>query len=125
MQNMEMTNMNRINLRQYRPVSSLSFSGRSQGEAVRSALNLNKVDSNDEEVEIVIPADTTSFNPSFFLGLLYDSIAKLGIEKFKTKYRISIETTNPILKDALDKNLADAIRNAMNSLSNRSGLNIF
>ena len=122
---MEAIIMNRINLRQYRPVSSLSFSGRAQGEAVRSALNLNSIDSSDGEVEIIIPADTTSFNPSFFLGLLYESIAKLGLEKFQSKYHILLETTNPSLKDALDRNLADAIRNATNSLNNRTGLNIF
>ncbi len=122
---MEALVMNRINLRQYRPVNSLSFSGRPQGEDVRERLNLNETDGKDEEVEITIPADTTSFNPSFFLGLLYDSIVKLGLDKFKQKYHIVIETTNPLLKSALNKNIEDGIRNASNSLDNKSGLSIF
>ena len=117
--------MNRINLRQYRPVNSLSFSGRPQGEDVRQRLNLNDTDTNDEEVEITIPADTTSFNPSFFLGLLYDSIVKLGIEKFQQKYHIVFETKNPLLESVLKRNIEDGIRNASNSLDNKSGLSIF
>ena len=114
-----------INLRQYRPVSSLSYSGRPQGEDVRKVLKLDSLDLGDEEIELIIPEDTTSFNPSFFLGLLYNSISKLGLEEFQRKYHVSLETTNPILRDALNKNLADGIRNASNSLQKKSGLNIF
>lgn len=118
--------MNKINLSQYRPKNSQSFSGRPQGEEVRLKLNLNDLDEKEnEEVEIIIPSDTTSFNPSFFLGMLYDSIEKLGLENFRKKYHIIIETQSPLLRNALDKNIEDAIRNASNSLQNKSGLSIF
>ena len=117
--------MKEINLRNYRPVNSFSFSGRPQGEAVRKSLNLEKLDNEPDEIKIKIPSDTTSFNPSFFLGLLYNSIVRLGLPKFQSKYQFDIETENPLLKTAIRKNIEDGIRNASNSLNKKSGLNIF
>lgn len=115
----------RIELRRYRPKNSYSFSGRPQGESVRKSLKLDNLDNTAEEVEIVIPSDTTSFNPSFFLGLLYDSISFLGLERFRRKYKFTFETDKPVLKHALNKNIEDGLRNATNSLSKKSGLSIF
>jgi hypothetical protein len=121
---MEVT-MKEIDLRPYRPVNSSSFSGRPQGEAVRKAINLDELDSKQEEVNIRIPADTTSFNPSFFLGLLYDSISRLGMDKFRSKYTLQIETSNERLRSAISSNIEDGFRNAINSLSKKSGLSFF
>lgn len=117
--------MKEINLRKYRPVNSSSFSGRPQGEAVRKVINLDVLDREQDEINILIPADTTSFNPSFFLGLLYDSIVKLGMEKFRSKYKLEIETSNEVLKSLITKNIEDGYRNALNSLNKKSGLSFF
>lgn len=117
--------MREIDLRNYRPVNSFSYSGRPQGESVRKTLNLNQLDVENEEITIKIPPDTTSFNPSFFLGLLYDSIEKLGMDNFRSKYHLEMETQNPLLRAALNKNIEDGYRNASNSLNDKSGLSIF
>lgn len=122
---MEVVMAKTIDLRTYRPVNSSSFIGRQQGELVRKVLKIDEMDSNSEEVEIIVPSDTTSFNPSFFLGFLYESIAKLGLEKFRAKYKFKLETTNILLRQALLKNIEDGFRNATNSLHKKSGLNIF
>nr|WP_183568753.1 hypothetical protein [Mucilaginibacter sp. SP1R1]MBB6152770.1 hypothetical protein [Mucilaginibacter sp. SP1R1] len=114
-----------INLKSYRPSNSTSYSGRPQGESVREKLKLSQIDKEDGELSLVIPSDTTSFNPSFFLGLLYDSIKNLGMEKFKKKYHLLIETNNEALKQAIKKNIEDGLRNADNSLNGRNAFNLF
>jgi len=114
-----------FNLRGYRPPQSFAFIGREQGERARKDLNLDILDERPDGIELIIPKDTTSFNPSFFLGLLYKSIAKLGIAEFKKKYNFSYETDSKTLQEILRRNIEDGIRNANNSLNNKSGLSIF
>ena len=58
---------------EHRGTNSTTFTGRPQGKSVRGSLNLDQEDKDQEEVNIEIPKDTTSFNPSFYLGLFYDS----------------------------------------------------
>ena len=65
---------------------STSFSGRSEGREVRKEHELDKKDGDGCVYDVYIPRNTTSINPSFFLGLFYSSIKKLGMEKFKKKY---------------------------------------
>ena len=114
-----------FNLKGYRPSTSTSFVGRPQGESVRKKLSLEQLDQSDDEVVITIPSDTTSFNPSFFLGLLFNSIEKLGMEKFRSKYKFRIETENPSLRQAISKNIEDGFRHAMNTLRGKDGINVF
>ena len=111
-----------INLQPFKNSTSSVFTGRPQGEQAREKLNLSSIDNNEENVDIIIPADTTSFNPSFFLGLLFHSIQKLGIEKFKEKYNFIISTDDPNLHDVIENNINDGYRNAINSLKNKNGL---
>ena len=113
------------NLFDYRTPGSTSFVGRPQGEEVRNKLKMELLDSNDEQVELIIPKDTTSFNPSFFLGLLYTSIVKLGLDGFKKKYLIKIEAEDENLKHAISKNIEDGFRNAINSINKNDGLRAF
>lgn len=112
-----------ILLEPYKKPSTTVYTGRPQGIEVRQKLKFDELDKADGEIDIVIPADTTSFNPSFFLGLLYGSIQKLGIDKFKEKYHLVISTTDDELKKIIDSNLQDGFRNATNSLQKRTGLN--
>ncbi|MFC1226655.1 hypothetical protein ACFE6N_22820 [Pedobacter sp. BG31] len=114
--------MKELNLRQYRPVSSYSYSGRPQGEKVREKLNLSEIDKSNEEVEFIIPSDTTSFNPSFFLGLLYESIQSLGLDKFNSKYTIKVETEDPERRKFINSNIEDGFRHAYNSINKKTGL---
>jgi hypothetical protein len=113
------------NLIDYRTPGSTSFVGRPQGEEVREKLGMEGLDISPDEVELIIPGDTTSFNPSFFLGLLYNSIKKLGVEGFKRKYSLIVETENEELKNAIKKNIDDGFRNASNSINKNDGLKAF
>lgn len=116
----------KIELKNFRPPNSTSFSGRPQGLQARNSIKISDLDDkNDDDVELIIPSDTTSFNPSFFLGLLYESIKKLGIERFKKKYHIVIETENPDRKRAIEKNIEDGFRSASNTLNDRSIFSFF
>jgi hypothetical protein len=104
---------------------SAIFSGRSEGEEVRKSLNLDTIDSDGKLYKIVIPSDTISFNPSFFLGLLFPSIKKMGgVEKFNKKYefdysKLSVET-RPMIED----DIIDGLRSANNELNLSNGLKL-
>ncbi len=117
--------MKSINLRTFRPSIGTSYSGRPQGLEVRKDIDLDKIDNSDEEVEILIPSDTSSFNPSFFLGLFFKSISKLGVQNFKNKYKIKFETESKVLIDILNKDIEDGFRNAINTLENKNAISVF
>jgi len=114
------------NLKGYRPFNTTSFIGRQQGEDVRKKLDLEKLDQGDYEVFLTLPADTTSFNPSFYLGLLYHSIKALGKDVFSSRYHFSFEeTTAEGVKAVLQRNLDDGFRNALNSMDDKTGIKVF
>lgn len=114
-----------IDLTKYRGVNSTLFTGRPQGEAARLELNLSKLDKEKEKIVLVIPKGTSSFNPSFFLGLLFDSVKELGIEKFEEKYSFNIVDDNPEIKKVIEENIADGKRNALNSILKKNNLSRF
>ena len=68
----------------------MSFSGQEEGQKTREELSLNQKDYDEYRYEIIMPEDTTSFAPSFYLGLLFDSVKKLGWDKFVQKYRFDL-----------------------------------
>lgn len=117
----------RIDLSSYKSGKSTIFTGRPQGEAVREELKLDDIDSNiNLEVIFTLPDDTTSFNPSFYLGLLFKSFQTLGLESFELKYTFEFETTDESTKKVLISNLDDGKRYAINSLNlNSSYKSIF
>ena len=100
---------------EHRGKNSTTFTGNPQGAQVREELHLDECDKKGEEVEILIPKDTTSFNPSFYLGLLYKSIVFYhGIDEFKKKYQFIFEDTDEELVELLKENIADNERQAQN-----------
>lgn len=105
-----------INLGKYKTPSSSVFTGRPQGEQVRLKLNLDKLDKGMETVTFLVPIDTTSINPSFFLGLLFKSYKTLK-QEFSKKYNFEFETNNLETKEVLQKNIDDGLRNAENSVN--------
>lgn len=110
-----------IDLTRFRGIRSSIFTGRPQGNDVRRELKLSELDKDgDTNILFVIPEGTTSFNPSFYLGLLFDSYLTLGVEGFSSKYSFKIETENTSIKRVIQKNLEDASRNAINSLKNKN-----
>jgi len=116
---------NRIDLLEYRGVNSTMFTGRPQGEQVRKKLNFDSVDNSSKKIILVIPTGTTSFNPSFFLGLLFDSISKLGIEEFKQKYEFDLSNVDSEFKTIINDDIEDGMRHAKNSINPNFGLESF
>ncbi len=115
-----------INLSKFKGQKSSIFTGRPQGEAARAELHLDIIDKDDDLfVVFIIPEGTTSFNPSFYLGLLYKSLKSLGIEGFKNKYTFDIRVSDSVTKNGIIRNLEDGMRNAINSMNNRTGLSPF
>ena len=103
---------------------STTFSGRSEGGQVRTELKLDTLDSVQEEIEIIIPDDTTSFNPSFFLGLFYKSMLTLGsVDAFKKKYKFNFSNfTDGELKKYVEQDIEDCYRRCINELNQKTGL---
>ncbi len=116
----------RIDLIKFRGKNSSLYTGRPQGEQTRDELNLDKTDSQKGiEIEFLIPKGTSSFNPSFYLGLLYKSLKKLGVSEFERKYSFVIEDENPEIRRVLNGNLEDGKRNAINTLEGKTGFGRF
>ena len=117
---------NKINILKYRGNKSSLFTGRPQGVTARKELKLTDKDKDNNKYGFIIPKGTTSFNPSFFLGLLFESIKTLGIEKFQNKYSFEYEDENIEIKTNINENIEDGIRNAKNSIQgNTSFFNLF
>ncbi len=118
--------MRNISLLEYRGINSTLFTGRPQGKEVRGILKLNEIDLTDEKVTFLIPNGTTSFNPSFFLGLLFDSIKKLGVEMYEKKYIFKFEDeNNESIVKVLTNNLNDGKRYAKNEIEDNNSFNQF
>lgn len=105
-------------------LQSTTFSGRPEGEAVRETLNLDALDNSDEIVTIKIPNDTTSFNPSFFLGLLFKSVKKMGsVDAFKKKFLFDFTNyTDEELLKYVQQDIEDSYRRCVNELNQKTGL---
>lgn len=109
--------------KEHRGRNSTTFTGRLQGLEVRNDLKLSEEDKNKDIVNVLIPKDTTSFNPSFYLGLFFDSICSLGgIDLFKEKYKIKYEDTDPEIIESLQENIEDCERQASNEYKRKNGL---
>ena len=103
-------------------VASTSFSGRPEGEKLRKVFSLDEKDVDDCNYIIDIPSGTSAFNPSFYLGFLFPSIKKLGVEKFLSKYKFSFANLSPTLKSLIEDDLREGLRNASNELNFSTGL---
>lgn len=101
-----------------------AFAGRPEGQQVRKELRLNQLDTDDNSYLIVLPDDTTSFNPSFYLGLFFDSIKRLEWEKFHDKYQFDYSVFRPALADVIRQNIEDCERKAKNELNEKTGLDV-
>lgn len=93
-----------------------SFAGRVEGKGVREKLKLDTKDKNGNNYDITMPEDTTSFNPSFYLGLFYDSIKTLGWDNFIKKYTIDYSNMSDDLADVIKQNIAECERKAKNEI---------
>ena len=71
----------------------------------------------------MIPASTTSFNASFYLGMLFTSISNLGsMDAFDKKYVISYDKLEDDLRPIIQANIEECRRKAANEIAGTTGL---
>jgi len=99
--------------------NNTSFTGRKEGQLVREELSLSQKDHDEYRYEFVIPEDTQLFDSSFYLGLFFDSIKKLGWDKFAQKYRFNLDNIVDSLRGCIRSQLDECERKAKNELTNR------
>ena len=102
-------NIYKIDLKNYID-SKKVLAGRTNGENIRKKITLEKIEKENEKIEIIIPNDVFSFNSSYFLGMFGESVKKLGKEKFEEKYQFN--TNNESIK----MNIKDGIDEALNNV---------
>lgn len=100
-----MAKLKEIFLSAYKKKSATAFTGRPEGQEARKEMNLDKLDNSDEQVIFIIPKETTSINPSFYLGLLFKSYIRLGEEAYIKKYQFQFATDIPEITTALKNDL--------------------
>lgn len=86
---------NQINLENFRVKDqqkgtiSKVFTGRDRGKKVRSESNIDNLENEFETVEIIIPENIYSINPSFFEELFVNVVTKLGKDGFLQKFKFT------------------------------------
>lgn len=85
--NMETIQNNIINLEDFRAPGAKVFTGRDRGKSVRQNSRLDELESENEEVVIVIPDNIYSIIPSFFEELFLNAVIKLGRDGFLKKFK--------------------------------------
>lgn len=81
----------KIDLEEYRAkkgsIVSKVFTGRDRGKMVREKCNIDNIFMEYECIQIIIPEDIRSINPSFFEELFSTVVRKLGKDKFLEKFK--------------------------------------
>ena len=99
-----------IDLEKYRTPRAKIFTGRDRGEEVRIESGIDELETQNEKVEIIIPDNLYSINPSFFEELFIKVVRKLGEEKFYEKFHFTnrgkYNYSKP-LREAIDRILRD------------------
>lgn len=96
--------------------TNTSFEGRNEGQKVREDLALDQKDYDEYRYEIIMPEDTTSFESSFYLGLLFDSVKKLGWDKYAQKYRFNLDSLADTQRGAIRAGLDECEKQAKKEL---------
>lgn len=85
------------------------ISGRKNGSEIREKLKIKDLEDNNDIIKIIIPMDVLSFNSSYFLGMLGESVRRYGSkESFLKKY---VFECNEIVKININDGIIDALNN--------------
>lgn len=99
-----------IDLSTFRTPGSKVFTGRDRGIFVRNNSKIDELVSSSDHIEILVPDDIRSINPSFLEEFLINVVQKLGKNNFyknvffKTSGRYNIEED---LQEAVDSILRE------------------
>jgi hypothetical protein len=77
----------KINLEEYRTPGSKVFTGRDRGIEVRQASKIDSLEPCHQKIEILVPADIRSINPSFLEEFLFNVVCRLRVDGFNAKFR--------------------------------------
>ncbi|MGP8217209.1 MAG: STAS-like domain-containing protein [Bacteroidia bacterium] len=94
-----MSTNNVIDLELYRTPGSRVFTGRDRGIEVRDKSKIDEIESNNDEVIVVIPTDIGSINPSFLEEFFYNVVVKLKEDGFFQKFKFKNEGRYKIMSD--------------------------
>lgn len=100
----------KINLDDYRTPNSKVFTGRDRGIEVRTKSRIDILESQSDKIDIIIPSDIRSINPSFLEEFLVNVVTKLGAHGFNNKFKFINEGRYKIeedLEEAIDRILRD------------------
>lgn len=84
------------------------YVGRANGALARQKLKVDALDSEDEQIRVLVPEETYAVNSSFFLGMFGPSLAHFGsrdafLEHYKFEAPVHVIET---LKLVIDRALA-------------------
>lgn len=80
---------NIIDLELFRVQTAKVFTGRDRGLFVRTASKIDELEDKYEEIEVIIPDNIYSINPSFFEELFFNVVNKLGKINFLKKFKFT------------------------------------
>lgn len=109
-----------IKISPYRRSGAKVFTGRDNGIKARFEQDLSSIEQEHDIINILIPSDTWSINPSFFGGMFEESIKKYG-SSFEQHYMF-LYTDKSTLKDALIKNIKSNINYIRRSINEGDAL---
>lgn len=81
-----------IDLEQYRTAGSKVFIGRDRGKDIRMKSKLDELIERGENIEIIVPEEVMSVNPSFLEEFLFNAVKRLGKEEFYK--RVTFKNSN-------------------------------
>ena len=80
---------NIINLETFRAKGAKVFTGRDRGKYVRETSKLDELAINNSEIDIIIPDNIYSINPSFFEELFLNVVTQFGKEEFIKRFHFT------------------------------------
>lgn len=83
---MKQSKENKFFLEDWRVGESKVFTGRDRGKYVREKSNIDAIEKKFDKIEIIIPDNIFSINPSFLEELFVNIVKKLGKDEFYKKF---------------------------------------
>lgn len=99
-----------IFLEDYRTETSKVFTGRDRGRSVRGQSKINELETNFEFIEVVIPKDIRSINPSFLEEFLDGVVIKLKPTEFRRRFSFTNDGGRYNIEPDLDEAIESILR---------------
>lgn len=88
-----------IDLEQYRTKGSKVFTGRNRGKQVRDKSQIENIERKADIINVKVPGDIYSINPSFLEEFLRPVVKKLGKTEFYQKFHFECQGPYEIQRD--------------------------